>query len=182
MIIGLSVLLYKASAIGSLQEEGFIGMNEKVLVQTIVPTPVYNFFEKVNILEKPQFVEYDKSKTKGNIQWDDKEGYKGSIDMILGSLYYMMFVAPFFLLYFGIKYFVLNFYERKQTVRTSSSFSNNSRNSTQQRRNIFSMFITETSGFLYESFVSIKKTDKRNLYILILTLIFIILMIIKCKM
>jgi len=178
MIIGLSVLLYKASAVGSLQEEGFIGMNEKTLVQTIVPSPVYNFFEGINVLEKPQFVKYDETKKRGNIQWDDKEGYKGSIDMLLGSLYYMMFVAPFFLVYFGIKYFISNLYTSKTT---SSSYSSSTKTvkTTQRKENKFKLMIKEMFEFIKETVIELRQKDDRNKIILILIIILTILLTIK---
>lgn len=174
MIIGLSVLLYKASLVGSLQDEGFMGMNEKVIVKNVVPVPIYNLFEGKNFLEKHQFVEYDQTKKRGNIQWNDKEGYRGSIDMVLGSFYYMIFVAPFFIVYFGIKRLIFGFYSNQGGgIRTCSP------DKKIKKQSRFIQGIKEINEFLKEFKEGITKKDERNKTILILSLILIILIVIK---
>jgi hypothetical protein len=182
MILGLSVLMYKTSVFCSssgLQESGFIGINEKELVKSFVPGPIYSGLEKVGtFLKKPEFVEYDESKRKRDIKWNDKEGYKGSIDMIFGTLYFMSILLIFFAIYELIKYFIRKLYTTKETLRPAY-FNNKRENNVSIKVNKSSLVRKEIKEFLIETYISIKKGDKRDIKIVMLSLLLITLLTIK---
>lgn len=165
-ILGIAVLLFKFSSIEPLTDNGFMGVNEKQAVKSVIPAPVYNFFESHDFLiKKPKFVEYDNTKSKKDIRWDDKEGYKGSIDFVLGTLYFMLIVSPIFIFYALVKKMVGKHYEGIT-----------SRFSTHEKIKL------ANGGYVYvekKGRKTVKEVKKIDKIIKILSIILIIMIIIK---
>lgn len=105
IIIGLSVLLYKASVVTEFQTSGTGGINEKELIEKYVPDKVNTFFIKYGtLLSVPSFTEFDDSKS--NLTYKDKEAYKGTILMIEGMIYYSVIL---FFIYACFKFILFIF-------------------------------------------------------------------------
>lgn len=116
IILSISVLIFKITELGQLNEQGALGMNEQALVGTITTSFIdkplksvgieFNSLEKIqNVakLESQGFVQYE-DKSFSEIKYNDKEAYKGSIDLATNTLYYMSIIfVPAFLFYIFVK-------------------------------------------------------------------------------
>lgn len=116
IILSISVLIFKIAELEQLEESGAIGMNEKALVGTITTSFIdkplksvgiefnsLNKLQEVAKLESQGFVQYE-GKSFSEMQYNDKEAYKGSIDLATNTLYYMSIIfLPAFLFYIFVK-------------------------------------------------------------------------------
>lgn len=116
VILGLSVLLYKASAIGELEENGTGGINEKELIRKVIPDNILNKIESYGgVLKVPTVIEFDESKT--HVSFNDKEAYKGTILMLVGMIYYSLILYIIYETYsFFKRIFItfLSFFKKKE--------------------------------------------------------------------
>jgi len=136
IILSISVLLFKIADLGQLEESGF--MNEKALVSTItlsfdtfvkdttsIEINTYKGFEKLTTIENKELVQYE-DKSFSELGATDRESYKGSINLITGTLYYMsLILVPAFLIYIlfrALPFFISKFKERKATKKRTFSF------------------------------------------------------------